>query len=465
MAAQKGRWMESLSPKNHAESVAIFRQTVIGSLLLREFSHGELRAELEALSRQRFRPPEAASTRCYAVPTLERWYYACKKRGPEALVPKARADKGHGRKLDAETRELLCDIRADNRCASVPLILSTLQEEGRLPKAPDDEHAISPQTVRKLFAQRGLTRVSAKAAANDDPEQGPLMRLKWQASHPGALWHGDVCHFSILNGGVKKPVRIHAHLDDASRYIVGIEAFWTEREEDMLTLFIDALRVHGPPDALYLDNGSTYRGEVLITVCQRLGILLLHPKPHNPQARGKMERFWRTLREGLLAFCTGEISLEELNRRLRAFVERYHNKPHTGLLGRSPNSAYRAHKHTDDLDEQKLHKALLVRESRRVGQDNIVRVDGVAWELGQGFLAGKKVTIVRSLFTPAAPPAVEIEGKLLPLHPVDPVHNAKRKRPALRTPELQKAPRPRVAFDPSATLLKSAKAKKKGGAQ
>jgi len=219
--------MQSLSPKNHAERVAIFRHTVIGRLLVRDFAHGELRAELEALSRERFRPPEADSTRCYAVPTLERWYYTCKKSGPEALVPKPRADKGHGRKLRPEMRELLCDIRQENRSASVPTILTTLQEEGLLSKDPKDEHAASPQTVRKLFAARGLTRVSAKVAAGDDPHKGPKMRLKWQASHPGALWHGDVCHFAILSGGANKPVRIHGHLDDASRYVTGIEAFST----------------------------------------------------------------------------------------------------------------------------------------------------------------------------------------------------------------------------------------------
>src|SRR5208283_4444335 len=121
---------------------------------------------------------------------------------------------------------------------SVPLILSTLQEEGLLPKDPEDEHAASPQTVRKLLAARGLTRVSAKEAANDDPQEGPKMRLKWQASRPGALWHGDVCHFAIVVEGVKKPVRIHGHLDDASRYATALEAFWTEREDDMLALFI-----------------------------------------------------------------------------------------------------------------------------------------------------------------------------------------------------------------------------------
>jgi putative transposase len=414
------------------------------------------------LSQQRFRPPRADSTRCYAVPTLERWYYACKKSGPEALVPKARADKGHGRKLHPDMRELLCDIRTENRSASVPLILSTLQAEGRLPEDPKGEGSASPQTVRKLFAERGLSRVSAKAAANDDPQEGPRMRLKWQAAHPGALWHGDVCHFRIVVDGVDTPVRIHAHLDDASRYVVGIEAFWTEREEDMLELFLDTVRLHGPPDALYLDNGATYSGQALITFCQRLGILLLHPKPYDPQARGKMERFWRTLREGLLAFCKGEMSLAELNRRLRAFVERYHNLPHAGLIGRSPNSVYRAHTRTDDLDEQKLHKALLVRETRRVSPDNLVRIDGVAWELDQGFLAGKKVTVVRSLLTKGVAPAVELEGKLLPLHPVNPVHNAQRKRPALHAPETPKAPRPPTRFDPIATLPRGAKAKKGG---
>jgi transposase InsO family protein len=447
--------MEPLSSRNHAERVGMFRHSVVASLVVREFTHGQLRAELDALSRQRFRPPEADSTRCYSVPTLERWYYACKKGGPMALVPAARSDKGHGRCLDAEVRELLCDIRAENRSASVPLILATLQEEGRI---ADD--AVSEPVVRKLFAERGLSRISAKAAANDDPHEGPRMRLKWQAAHPGALWHGDVCHFTILIGGVMKPVRIHAHLDDTSRFIVGIAAFWKEREEDMLALFVDTLRVHGPPDALYLDNGATYRGEVLSTACQRLGILLLHPRPYDPQARGKMERFWRTLREGLLAFCTGELSLDELNRRLRAFLVRYHAAPHAGLLGRSPDSVYRAHTRTDDLDEQKLKKALEVRESRRVGQDNIVRVGGVAWELEQGFLAGKTVTVVRSMLMPNMPPAVELEGKLLPLHPVDPLHNAQRKRPARCAPEPDKPARPRVAFDPAATLRKGPKAKK-----
>ena len=71
------------------------------------------------------------------------------------------------------------------------------------------------------------------------------------------------------------------------------------------------------------------------------------------------------------------------------------------------------------------------------------------------------------MLTPNVPPAVELEGKLLPLHPVDPLHNAKRKRPALRAPEHDKPARPRVAFHPAVTLAKGAKPSqgKKGDAR
>ena len=122
--------MELLTSKDHAERVAMFRHGIIGSLIARELGHGELRAELEQLSRQCFRPPDAACTRTYGVSTLERWLYACKAGGPQALRPSPRADRGHGRCFDETMRELLCDIRREHRSASVPLILDTLIAEG-----------------------------------------------------------------------------------------------------------------------------------------------------------------------------------------------------------------------------------------------------------------------------------------------------------------------------------------------
>ena len=43
----------TLSPKDHAEAVAIFRSEIIGGLTRRELDRGELRRELLAIAKQR----------------------------------------------------------------------------------------------------------------------------------------------------------------------------------------------------------------------------------------------------------------------------------------------------------------------------------------------------------------------------------------------------------------------------
>jgi len=86
--------MDALKTKDHAEAVAVFRSEVMGSLCRREPSHGDLVAELRALAGERFRLPGVAVTKTISVPTLERWYYAYRKGGLEALLPRKPSDRG-----------------------------------------------------------------------------------------------------------------------------------------------------------------------------------------------------------------------------------------------------------------------------------------------------------------------------------------------------------------------------------
>jgi putative transposase len=438
--------METLTPKDRAERIALFRSEIIGSLSRRELSRGRLRQALEELSRERFRPPDAENTKTYSVATLERWLYRYKKGGLEALKPTGRSDRGRGRGLTPELRQLLLDIRREHRSASVPLILRTLAADGRVEKG-----SVSPQTLRRLFRENGLDRVAARDG------EGPGTRLRWQAEKPGALWHGDVCHGAALYvGKLARPLRIHALLDDASRYVVGLEAHHTERELDMLGLMVRAIRRHGAPDALFLDNGSTYRGEVLRVACGRLGITLMHAKPYDAESRGKIERFWRTLREGCLDHLGRRATLHEVNVRLWAFLDQhYHRSPHAGLLGASPAAVYgSAERSPDGLDEKALFDALTVHIRRRVRRDTTVPVKGQDWELSLGFLAGQVVTIGYSLADPQTPPWLEHEGKRHPLHLVNPTKNATRKRPP-RRPQAESEPEKKrnIAFDPPTALL------------
>lgn len=434
--------MKELTPRDHGEAVAQYRSEIIGSLTRCELEHGELQRQLAELSLKRFRAPRSHGSRTYGISTLERWYYAYKEGGQEALRPQARADRGRGRELCEEQRALLCEVRKEHPSASVPLIVRTLVAEGRI-----DKDAVSETTVRRLFAEKGLDRVSLRHG-----NRGKL-RLRWQAERPGALWQGDVCHGSpLVMAGKSSPVRIHALLDDASRYVLALEAMHQEREIDMLALLVRAVRRHGPPDALYLDNGSTYRGHTLSLACGRMGTTLIHAKPYDAPARGKMERFWRTLREGVLDFVGPLGSLHDLNVRLYAFLdEHYHKSPHASLFGKSPAAVYEAHPRVADaFDEARLRAALTVHVRRRVRKDCTVSMDGDEWETDLGFLAGRLVTVSRCLVDPAEPPWLEHESRRFVLHPVDPVKNGRRSR---STGNADAPHTSRVPFNPAQTLL------------
>jgi len=438
--------MSTLTPKDHAEAVALFRSEIIGALTRRDLDRGELAQALTELSEQRFRPPKAKSTKTYSVATLERWYYAYKSGGLEALRPSPRSDRGRCRDLTPEQRKLLAQIREEHPSASVPVILRTLEAEGRL-----DKGAISASSVRRFYQEQGLDRVSLRQGQSGRGK----VRLRWQADRPGALWHADVCHgAAILIQGKSQPVRIHGILDDASRYILAVAAHHTERELDMLGLMVKAVRKHGPPDALYLDNGSTYRGQTLSLACARMGTALIHAKPYDAPARGKMERFWRSLREGCLDFVGSVSSLHDLNVRLWAWVdEHYHRAPHGGLLGASPASVYeQTPRPVDAFDETMLRKALTIHARRRVRRDSTLPMDGSDWETDLHFLAGRLVTVSRCLVDPEEPPWIEHEGRVHVLHPVNPKANAHKPRSRSCLDAAHPARKP-VRFDPPKALL------------
>jgi putative transposase len=148
--------------------------------------------------------------------------------------------------------------------------------------------------------------------------------------------------------------------------------------------------------------------------------------------------------------------------RLWAFIdEHYHKASHASLFGRSPGEVYEtAERPVDRFDERRLREALTVRVRRRVRRDTTLPLEGMDWELDQGFLAGRLVTVARCLVDMAEPPWVEHEGKNMPLHPVDPTKNAHRKRPPRGGRGFAARSSRPVHFDPPSVLLDKAVGRK-----
>jgi putative transposase len=439
-----------LRPKDHAEEVSLFRVQVLGPVLNRELQRGELLAELRILATRRFRPPGSPSTRTFSVPTLLRWHRRYRKEGLAGLRPISRRTGDALALTDAE-RELLLQIRSEHPAVPANVILDTLLLDGRLERG-----RISAPTLRRFYRHHGVPRLT-KAKANRPRGE----RRRWEAGHVGELWHADVCHGPTLVIGDKRiPLRIHALLDDKSRYVLALRVFDNEREAAMLELMLEALRLHGAPQRLYLDNGSTYRGEALETACGRLDINLLHASPYDPQARGKMERFWRTMREGCLSTMGKQDSLHAVQVRLLAWLrERYHKAAHASLVGRSPAQAW-AERKLLERTEDELAVALTVREERRVRADCTLTIGNADWEVAEGFLAGRLLTVARTLADPQRPPWIEHDDRIYALRPVDAVANGRRRTRRKPKPGLDA-----VDFDPVGVLLDHAMGRlpRKGG--
>lgn len=427
-----------IKPKDHAEEIALFRAQILGPVLRRELARGELLAELRELAKLRFRPPGSDCTRSYAVPTLLRWRRTYLEDGLQGLLPKSRKI-GEALALTDAQRGLLLDIRRQHPGAPASVILDTLVGDGRL-----GENEVSAQTLRRLFRRHGLKRTTRSKANRPTGE-----RRRWEARYVGELWHADVCHGKSLRiDGKKVPVRIHALLDDKSRFILGMRVVDNEREVEMLDMMTEAIRHHGVGRTLYLDNGATYSGVALKTVCGRLGIQLMHARPYDPQARGKMERFWRTLREGCLDHLGEMSSLHDVQMRVSAFIaERYHKNAHAGLMGRSPAQVW-ADNELKRAAPEDLHHALTMDASRIIRNDCTLSVGGIDWEIAEAFLAGRKVQVYRSLAEAQEPPWVVHDGQTYTLKPVAPVANGKLRKKRKKSPGIDA-----VDFDPAGVLL------------
>jgi transposase InsO family protein len=119
------------------------------------------------------------------------------------------------------------------------------------------------------------------------------------------------------------------------------------------------------PEALVIDHGKAFLSAHVISVCTRLGISIQPAQPRKPTDKPTVERFFKTLREGLIqylpaykgpdVFSRGErledaafLFVHELEDVIREWVALvYHRTRHAGLvvpgwpqLGLSPNEMY-----------------------------------------------------------------------------------------------------------------------------
>lgn len=178
--------------------------------------------------------------------------------------------------------------------------------------------------------QRHFERLELHAPALSQQAQVEVFG-RFEADRPNELWVGDALHGPQVAG---RKTYLFAFLDDHSRAVMAARFGYAEDTVRLAAALRPALSSRGVPESIYVDNGSAFVDSWLLRACASLGVKLVHSTPSRPQGRGKIERFFRTVREQFLIELSTPDSkpiadLGELNRLFTAWVEtEYHQRPH-----------------------------------------------------------------------------------------------------------------------------------------
>ena len=183
-----------------------------------------------------------------------------------------------------------------------------------------------------------------------------------------------------------------AFLDDHSRLILFAGFYLSENLEAFMDAFETAMAKRGLPRKLYVDNGAAFRSHKLEFTCASLAISLIHARPYKPQGKGKIERFFRTVRSDFLP--TAEMScLEQLNRSLTQWLENeYHQRKHSAT-GMTPFERFTRNLECIRKPPQNLKSHFRKAVYRVVAKDRTITLDGNLFEAPVS-LIGKRVMLM-----------------------------------------------------------------------
>ena len=422
------------------QAVALFRYGLIADLLPLRPGSRRIGAKLREKAARTYAIPGTRRTRV-AVETMRGWLKLCRRGGFEALHPKRRGDLGRPRRLPAEIAEAPVGIETEHPGYSVRQVIAHARKHGQVPESA----RLAKSTVYRLLKREGLAgRLAADPPAAD--------RRRFACRHAGELWMSDVMRGpKVPEGRRRRKSFLIAFIDDATRVAPRAAFALAENTAAFLPVFKRALLRRGPPLRLYVDNGANYRSHHLALACAKLGIALIHARPHQPAGKGKIERFFRTPRAGWLRHLDmGAVeSLAALNRALAGWIEgEYHQAPHRGLDGQTPldrRARSGAEARYPDECGLDLNDLFLFETRRKAMKDRAPGLNGRLYE-ADAVLVGHTVTVRHD---PGAPPtrAVQLarEGRPAGLAtPLDAYANAavKRARPSRQVESAAPTPEP-----------------------
>lgn len=371
--AGSGRDKEDQVRAERARAIGLFRYSLIREAADSALSTKQRGRLVRALADREHLGPFGAPVRI-SRGTIDRWIRDWRRGGFDALVPSPRRAQP---RTPAEVLDLAVALKREVPQRTATQVAAILRAQSGW--APDE------RTLQRHFARLEL---------NTRPDGQPLRAFgRFEADAPNVRWTGDALHGPTVRG--RKAILL-AFLDDHSRLVTGYR--WARRED---TVRLEAalragLAARGIPACLYLDNGAAMIDNQLLRACASLGIRLVHSRPGQPAGRGKIERFFRTVRDQFLVEIGSGRELDDLtqlNTLFTAWVETiYHRRVHSET-GQTPLERWSAGDPPRMPSQTQLREAFLWSEWRTVTKTATVNLHGNHYEVDTA-LVGRRVELV-----------------------------------------------------------------------
>ena len=348
---------------------AYLKMRILGAI---DYADGKsITQRIRNLAAQSF-SDEDGNSRSFTWRTIQTWLYRYKSQGITGVQPKSRKDKGSTRKVSPE--ELLEALNAARRHFhdKHPDKMSLYRyciEKGLLNK-----NDIAQTTYYRFIREYDLLK---------DDDSVAKKRLAFCMQYANQLWQADTMFGPYVKDHNKpKPTKLIAFIDDASRVVAHGQFFTEENTETLITALKNALYKRGIPEQLYVDNGSIYTSQEITLICARLGIILRHTPLRDGSAKGKIERFFRRVRQQFLSRQLDLSSLEALNRQFTLWLEDEYNSVIHSATGLKPIDRFgfdlkrvKFLSPCDDTDE-----LFFAEDTRKVKNDNTFSFKNLRYE-------------------------------------------------------------------------------------
>jgi transposase InsO family protein len=305
---------ERLLRRARAQDAALFRYRLIGPALQEGLSTKQRGRVVRGIAGQVHAGPGGRGVQV-SRKTLDRWIRAWAAGGFEALLPS-------DRKCEPVTAQSVLAMAAALKRENLE---RTAAQVRRIMVASAGD-APSERTLQRHFAREDLVT-----------PRGSTVFGRFEAEAPNVLWTGDVLHGPLVGG---KKTYLVAFLDDHSRFLTGYRWGWSEDSLHLAAAFKRAVAARGLPGTAYVDNGACFVDETIAVTCAKLRIRITHSPPYRPEGRGKIERFFETVRGQFLVEISPDgkpapgrrvpAGLEQLNGWFTTWVEHeYHVRAHS----------------------------------------------------------------------------------------------------------------------------------------